>query len=306
VYGAAEGEWLPLDLDLGILLPVHPRLDAVEVLVRADAPAALTASLWTTGKRQNAVPVDERLRTTARVGEPGESWLRLELPWQAAEPENVVVVLHAAPGVSVRRVAANAPGVLALVRRPEDDGDENVHVDAEQRVVQWPAHILRGSGVRVRLDPPTSAYGPANAVGGYQRPYGGPNLWASAPTEPGREEWLRLSWDAPQTVGSIRLVFDDDVDVELNTLHHHRTPHRVFPQLVRDYRVEALDGDGWVPVVQVEGNRRRHRIHDLPSPVTTTGIRVVATATNGDPLVRIVSVRVYPPAPGCAPGPAGF
>jgi hypothetical protein len=290
-----EGEWLPLDLDLGILVPVHPRLDAVEVLVRADRATSITASLWTTGKRQNAVPVSEALRVEVELDAPGEQWVHLPFAWAPDEPENVVVILHAADGVAVTRVGASAPGVLALVHRPGDDGDGNVAVDWNQRVVQWPAHILRGSGVRIRVDPATEAYAPDRAVGGYQRPYGGANLWASEPMEPGRPEWLRLDWERPQTIHTVHLVFDDDVDVELNTLHHHRTPHRVFPQLVRDYRIETRVGDGWVPVVEVSGNRRRHRIHTLERPVETTALRVVVSATNGDPLARIVSVRAYPP-----------
>jgi hypothetical protein len=301
VLSDVEAEWLPLDLDLGILVPVHPRLDAVEVLVRTDRSTKLTASLWTTGKRQNAVPVTEALRVDVDLDGAGERWVRVPLAWAPDEPENVVLMLHAAHGVAVSRVGASAPGVLALVHRPEDDGDGNVAVDPGQRVVQWPAHVLRGSGVRVRVDPATDAYAADRAVGGYQRPYGGANLWASEPMTPGSAEWLRLDWERPQTVETVHLVFDDDVDVELNTLHHHRTPHRVFPQLVRDYSVEARTADGWVPVVTVSGNRRRHRVHTLDAPVETRSLRVVVAATNGDPLARIVGVRAYPPGLGRRP-----
>ncbi|MDR6972693.1 FAD-dependent oxidoreductase [Leifsonia shinshuensis] len=291
--GCDEGEWLPLDLDLGVLVPVDPRLDAVEVYVRAENPGSFTASLWSTGRRQNAVPVTELDRVSVLMESAGEQWLRLPLTWSPTQPENLVVVLHAHDGVAVRRVAASIPGVLALTHRTEDDGDENVAVDGDQRLVQWPAHILRGNGLRVRLDPPTDAYAPARAVGGYQRPYGGPNIWASTPMNDGEPEWLRLDWAEPQTIRSVRLVFDDDVDVELNTLHHHRTPHRVFPQLVRDYRIEALVDGAWKTVADIAGNRRRHRIHTLDGPVETSSLRVVVTSTNGDPLARVVSVRAY-------------
>ncbi|TFV99930.1 FAD-dependent oxidoreductase [Leifsonia flava] len=283
-----------LDHDLGVLLPVDPQLDSVTVLLSTAVDTSLEVSLWTTGKRQNAVPVHQELRSVIAVpGSEGAQWVTIPLSWTPSEPENVVVVFEANPHVSIELTDAPAPGVLALAHQPEDDGDANVAVSHDEPIVQWPAHILRGWGARLRVHPPTAAYDVAKVAGGYQRPYGGPQMWVSAAGPATRDEWVLLDWDEPKTVTEIRLVFDDDVDVELNTLHHHRSPHVVFPQLVRDYAVEGRTAQGWETLVTETGNRRRHRVHDVRPSSPIEALRVSITATNGDAHARIVAVRAY-------------
>lgn len=279
-----------LERDLGVLIPVDPRLDFIEILVETSRNATLGATLWTTGHRQNAVPIDERVRVEVAVTAADEpQWVRLPIEWAPEEPENVVIVLEAAEGVSVVLAEAQVPGVLALPHKPQADGDVNVMVEESESVVAWPAIPLRGKTPRVRLSPDTEAYSEQKVVGGYQRFYGGPNMWVSQPEQ--AEQSLTLEWDAPQQVHSIRLVFDDDTDVELNTLHHHRTPDRIFPELVRDYVLEARSEGGWLEIARVEANRRRQRVHDVKA--TADALRLRVLATNGVPQARVVSFRVY-------------
>ncbi|ANJ27777.1 FAD-dependent oxidoreductase [Agromyces aureus] len=289
---AAEREF-GLDHDLGILVPIDPELRGLDVLVRVTADTTLRASLWTTGKRQNAVPVDRRMETWIAISASDEpQWVQLPLAWRPEEPENVVVVLHADAAVSVVLAQDGVPGVLALTHSPEADGDVNVEFDPDEALVAWPAHPLRGWVPRLEVHPPTAAYDASKAVGGYQRPYGGPQHWAS--TALGDEPaWLQVEWDSPVVPAEVRLVFDDDVDTELNTLHHHRSPHLVFPQLVRDYVVEGRRDGAWHPLVEVTGNRRRHRIHRLEAADAVDAVRIRVHATNGDRHARIVSLRVY-------------
>jgi hypothetical protein len=94
------------------------------------------------------------------------------------------------------------------------------------------------------------------------------------------------------TVRQVRLVFDDSQDTNLSNSGRHRAESRVFPSLVRDYRLEARVGGRWRTLARVEGNRRRQRIHDVGS-VETDAIRVEVTATNGVAQARVVAVRVY-------------
>ena len=288
------GELFPLEHDLGILVPVDPELRRVRVLVATDRDTTLQASLYSTGARQNAVPVDRGGAASVRVeASTCARWVDLPLERTPRVAENAVIVLHRNPGVHVLLTDRPAPGVLLLSHRPENDGDANVSFDEADLLVQWPAHILRGRGLRLQVHPPTEAFSASKAVGGYHRPYGGPQLWVSEPLRAGRPEWLEVRFDEPTTVREVRLVFDDDVDVELNTLHHHRTPHRVFPTLVRDYGLELLVAGEWRLVEEVTANRRRHRVHTFSSHPEAEALRVVVTATNGDPSARIISLRVY-------------
>ncbi|WP_029150266.1 FAD-dependent oxidoreductase [Microbacterium indicum] len=307
VTPSSSGVPFPLVDPVGLVVPADPRIDGVDVLLDVTESTTLRASLWTTGKRQNAVPIRREAEADVAVEAGRAQWIRLPLAWAPGEAENVVVVLDADPAVSVRLADEQVPGVISLVRRAQADGDDNVEFDASEANVAWPAIPLRGRTVVARLDPPTEAYSPARAVGGFQRFYGGPNMWSSAasgaaddpsdlldqPPSQALDEHLLLEWDAPQTVAQVRLVFDDDVDTELNTLHHHRTPEPIFPELARDYAVEALVDGSWTAVAGATGNRRRHRIHTLEEPVSTTALRIRVTATNGVPDARVYAVRAY-------------
>ncbi|MGO1850427.1 FAD-dependent oxidoreductase [Microbacterium sp.] len=290
LFPEADQTAFALERDLGVLVPVDPRLEHVDVLVEVARDTRLAASLWTTGHRQNAVPIDKQLQVEVSLtATEGPQWVRLPFEWTPDEPENVVIVLEAAEGVSVILAEAQVPGVLALPHKPQADGDANVMVEESESVVAWPAIPLRGKTVRVRLSPSTEAFSEQKAVGGYQRFYGGPNMWMSQPGA--TEHALTLEWDEPRQLRSIRLVFDDDTDVELNTLHHHRTPDRIFPELVRDYVLETRSGDQWHEVVRVEANRRRQRVHEVSQ--TADALRLRVLATNGAPQARVVSLRVY-------------
>nr|WP_261166507.1 FAD-dependent oxidoreductase [Microbacterium sp. Marseille-Q6965] len=291
-HPGAEASLLPLETDIGLLAPVDPRLDGIDVLLNVRADTVLEASLWTTGRPQNAVPVDRRLSVRVPVtASPDPQWVRLPLEWAPPEPESVVVCLAPNDAVDVHLRTAQVPGMLTLVRRAEADGDANVAVDQSEAVIAWPAIPLRGRTMRARIAPPTAAFAATKVAGGYQRYYGGPNLWASLPAD--TAPWIRLDWAEARRVSEARLVFDDDLDVELNTLHHHRTPDRVFPELVRDYAIEALDDEGtWREVASGVGNRKRHRVHRFP-PVTTRAIRLRVLTTNGAPQARVHALRVY-------------
>jgi hypothetical protein len=87
-------------------------------------------------------------------------------------------------------------------------------------------------------------------------------------------------------------VLNDDVDADLINLHHHRTHWEVVPDLLRDYRIEALVDGEWTVLTEVTGNRHRHRVHPV-AETRTTGLRLVVTATNGSPAVTVCAVKVH-------------
>ncbi|MDO3411182.1 FAD-dependent oxidoreductase [Saccharibacillus sp. CPCC 101409] len=117
------------------------------------------------------------------------------------------------------------------------------------------------------------------------------------------EPWLRLTWDAGQTVGEVHLTFNDDVNEDLVNLHHHRTEFDVIPELVRDYRLEAAGADGrWTTIASGRGNRRRRVVHKLAEPVCLRSLRLVVEDTNGSPYAELIEIRVYADDPEAARG----
>ncbi|MFJ8851482.1 hypothetical protein [Streptomyces sp. NPDC102437] len=156
----------------------------------------------------------------------------------------------------------------------------------------------------------TAAYSPAKAVDGYARPYTGPHMWVSEPLRDGVGACLELTCPQPVTLSRIDVLADDDVNEDLINPHQPRTPFDTLPTLLRDCRVEAREADGnWRTVARTTDNRRRHQVHTLVEPVTSTALRTVVEATNGAPSAHVVPVRAYgwertvPGGPVRRPGP---
>jgi hypothetical protein len=213
--------------------------------------------------------------------------VRFDLDWQPAEPQNAFLVLSADPSITLHTADRDSIGTIYFNYREPAPNEQFT-----EQFRHW-KQVLQHHGLCFRLTGPTDVYAPEHVVGGYARPYGGPQLWLSESLMVDPEPWLQLACDSPQTIGELSLIFDDDLDEDLINLHHHRTPYEVLPSLVRDYRVQAwMDGD-WRDIAEGRDNRRRRCGHRLGQPVTTDRIRLLVTATNGAPEARVVAVRAY-------------
>ncbi|SFA89554.1 FAD dependent oxidoreductase [Amycolatopsis marina] len=287
----------PLTADVGLLVPADPELDGIELLLDVDESAAgtsLTVEAWSTGRPQNYVPhtVEASAEVTLTAGD--KQWVAAPLRWRPTTPQNAFVVIRAHPQVRLHLAEHMQTGSVSLVRRQVkevDDGGVDV-LEHAQPVVEWVARSRGRSSWCFRLAAPTAAFASDRAVGGYARPYGGPQSWCSRRLS-GEPEHIELAWESPVDVGRVELVFDDDVNEYMNNLHYHRSPFEIMPELVRDYRVEVATDGRWAAVVDVAGNRRRHRVHRLERPVTTDRLRVVVIATNGAPHAAVPALRVY-------------
>lgn len=288
-----QGDESPLTEDLGIVVPVAPRLESTELLLSATEDTVLTVEVYATGKRQNIVPAILEHSTTVTVPAGGPAWISVATPFAPERPENAIVVLRANPAVSVHLTDQLPAGVMTIVHRLDND-DDNVEISSDGLLVQWPSKPLRGRVPLFRTSPETDAMAPIQAVSGFNRPFGGPNMWVSPSLSDG-QQWLQLDWDAPVKAREFRVVFDDDVDVSLITLHHHRTPDEVMPQLVRDYRIEVLPAGSpqWQTVADESSNRHRSRVHAVPDDLGSfTSARLVITAANGIDEARVIAFRV--------------
>lgn len=301
---ATETERLELDRDLALIIPVDPRLDSLRLLADVSEDTTVTIELWDTGKPQNYVP-GARVSSQDVLVHRGEGTdLVADLQWAPGQPCNAVVIFRANPHVRLHLTDGHPYGVMALVAKKADDVafDAKIPDEQDQLIIDWSAKELRRRSFVTEATPATDAYRPERVIDGVQRPYGGPHMWSSdlvvhASDLRDAPETLELTWAEPQTVASVRVVFNDDVDEDLINLHHHRTPFPVIPELVADYRIEAFveassGVEQWLVLASVERNRHRHRIHDV-GPIQTRRLRIVVTATNGSPYVSISAVKVF-------------
>lgn len=283
----------PLVRDAGILFPVNPSMQGLELLVSAEADTEMTVELWDTGRAENYVPAGLIGTSRAAVPQGGLQWAAFELPWTPSRPQNAFVIVRRNAAVRLHQAAEPFTGVLAFEHGATPNAASTLEDhDETQPVVAWSMKKLVRRPFCFRVLGDTAAYAPGLAVGGYKRPYGGPNLWASEPLD-GGEAWLALAWEQPVAIREVSLTWNDDVNEDLINLHHHRTPFEVIPELAEAYRVEARTEGEWTVVAAVSGNRRRANRIQLPASMTAEAVRVVVERTNGAACAELVEIRVF-------------
>ncbi|SDT19501.1 FAD-dependent oxidoreductase [Microlunatus soli] len=276
-----------LDAALGMVVPVGGRFGGIEVLLDADEDTELGCQLHDPLKPQNYLPLKLIEKTTVAVPAGEKQWVRFELDWTPEQPQNAFLVFAANPAISVHTAEQRVTGSILLGHR-EPAADEQY----TEQFRSW-KQVLHRQGLCHRLLEPTDVFEPEQVIGGYARPYGGPQLWSSESLALDPEPWIELGWDQPQSIAELVIIFDDDVEEDLINLHHHRTPFDALPSVVRDYRVEARVDGRWQSVASVEGNHRRHGRHRFADPIGTDRIRVVVSATNGADQAHVVAIRAY-------------
>ncbi|MBB6637735.1 FAD-dependent oxidoreductase [Cohnella thailandensis] len=284
----------PLTQDAAILFPVDPELKGLELLVDADSNTELTVELWDTGRPENYVPHRPVASAVASVAAGSNRWVAFDLEWKPDRAQNAFVIVRANEKVRLYQSEEPFTGVLAFENKAVLNAVKDLEdKDDSQLVVAWSMKKLVRRPFCFRTGSATSAYEPTKAVGGYKRPYGGPQMWVSEPLTDGGEEWLELSWDRPVELRDVRVTWNDDVNEDLINLHHHRTPFEVIPELAKAYRVEARVAGEWKTIASADGNRRRTVRHALGEAVAADAVRVVVAETNGAACAELVEIRVY-------------
>lgn len=285
-----------LKTHLGLLVPVDPFMDGIDLLVDATEDTELTVELWSTGKPQNYVPHSLVTSVVVPVTAGDQQWIAAGLKWEPEKAQNAFIILKSNPVLSVHQSDRPQSGVLsfkydsASFKESVDYGDMHHH----QPVVDWTPHGFIRKPLCFRLHAPTSAYDAGKAADGFKRPYGGPHLWSSAGLGTAEApEWLEARWSEDQLIRSVHVTFNDDVNEDLINLHHHRTEFEVLPELVKDYKLQTLSQGEWTTIAEGQSNHTRHHVHVLDAPVSTSRLRVVVEATNGAPRVEIMEVRCY-------------
>jgi hypothetical protein len=137
-----------------------------------------------------------------------------------------------------------------------------------------------------------------NVINGYSRAVPGKitNRWATEVTANGT--WIELAWDKPQKLSTIQLTFDTGFQRELTLTSSDAANKGIIrapqPETVRDYTVayRTVEQGPLTSLLQIKGNHQRQNRLKF-APIEAQAIRILVTATNGDPLARIFEVRCY-------------
>jgi hypothetical protein len=288
------------DGDVGLLVPVAPELQRLDLLLDAAEATTLTVEAWSTGRAENYVPHTLEVSGTVEVGAGAGQWVSIPLAWKPAAPQNAFIIIKTNHSLTLYLSHQPQTGVLSFSKSQKSAVSKHLeNHDPEQPVVQWNMKKLARKPFCFRLFPETSAFTANNVTDGFLRIYDQPHMWMSEADYRSTGELtaaaasLELSWKEDVTIGEVHLVFNDDVNEDLINLHHHRTPFEIIPELVRDYRLEVHVDGQWTPVHIEKANHKRKRVHRLPAPVRTRQLRLVVEATNGSPCAEVIEIRVY-------------
>ena len=177
--------------------------------------------------------------------------------------------------------------------------NKNLNWHAAQKVI--PGHMAmyaispnrmrrfgNGHTLAYRISPPQNSFSAAQVLSGVTRPHRATNLWISDATQP-LPQWLELNWSKPQKISEVQMVFPGHLIRE----YHAYAPFYRDPQCPRDYAIEVLADGKWQRVVEVQDNYQRLRRHKFSTLVAAQKLRVVVTATNGDPSAAIYEIRCH-------------
>jgi hypothetical protein len=141
----------------------------------------------------------------------------------------------------------------------------------------------------------------SHLTNGFNRPFGGTNVWMSGQFSTGRPEWIEFSWETDISFKEVRLYFNPDLSKELVNVrgkkyaeHHGFSPRNTMPpELVKEYRILAEQNSGLKELFHISDNIQRMRAHAIKQPITTRKIRVELLDSWGASYFEVFEVRIY-------------
>lgn len=146
-----------------------------------------------------------------------------------------------------------------------------------------------GKNLALTLDRPIAAFGADNLLNGQLRPesHGKTNAWVAAMDDETPE--VKLKWETPVDLKTIKLFFDCDFDHALETtLMGH--PEEVIPFVIADYRIK--DGSGNI-LKEVTGNYQAINTIELEKVTRTDSLTFEFAKKEENIPVSLFKISVY-------------
>lgn len=268
-------------------------------------------------------PIDVHAPGGIQSSEPSATFIHLEkmasIPFRSLYSRNIENLLFAGRNISATHVgmgttrvmgtgavmgqAVGTAAALAILRgcTPRELGQK--HIGALQQallrddafLVQMPNadpnDLARKAQAKASAE--TAEGTAAKVIDGYGRDEGGERHCWNAGTAPASVE---LDLGRETDVGCVEIKFDSNLSRSIAITPNKRIRATQIPgpppELVKDYTIEAMVGGSWQALVRETNNYQRFRRHRFRA-IKTRRIRLVATATNGHPSVRVFEIRVY-------------
>lgn len=255
----------------------HEGLSTVAAFLRnrSDQPQQVEARLYAVADiwDYRCEPGHPLARTTLEMDPATEDWIEWQLYGLTLPPGNLLRLdLMPNPQIDWLVAGCVVPGCLGMY----EIGHGRMR------------RFGNGQTLSFKLNPPQSAYAPAQVINGVSRPHRGTNLWRSDPLMP-LPQSLTLEWDAPRMIRQVHLTFPGHLLRE----YHAYAPFYRDPQCAADYDLSIRRDGKWEQLANVKDNYQRRRVHTLDAAVLAEALKVNIRATHGDPSAAIYEVRCY-------------
>ena len=258
-----------------LALPVEEQLDSMEIRIANPGNSAkeLKLAIFTGERPENYIPTRHVKDLSALIPAGFCGWWKVDPRMKAGRDRKIYLMF-------------NETGLLfgfgkKLVGPVSFRWKENSELKRYPKTGPIMLNRIEQELCFRNIAPEQHMYAAKNLINGYSRPYGLPNLWASAGAG---EQQIILSWDNPKKIQEIQLVFDTELEYE-----NFNAP---IPSLIRDYTLEIVSGDGQKSQQNVTDNYLRVRRHH-PSFQSVRGIRLTLQSTWGVQNKRMYAVRLY-------------
>ncbi len=181
-----------------------------------------------------------------------------------------------------------ALGTAAALALKEGKAVDNVDIPALQQKLMFDDCFIPGLEREVSLITKKAQTNAEIIRNGIDRGEG--NCWIG---EPGEE--ITLSFENPQKVSGVRIVFDSDLDRNYNNMPScyplKQKRFKLPKTLVKEYRVVYKDNSGVEHSFTISDNHQRLVIHEISDEITQ--ISLFPLSSWGDSAMRVFAFEVY-------------
>ncbi|MFK5923353.1 MAG: FAD-dependent oxidoreductase [Verrucomicrobiota bacterium] len=182
-----------------------------------------------------------------------------------------------------------------LISPPDPNSDQLADNLIHQARIHASSEQIGGEAQNLCSPPTRSVHGERGAPP--DRCQAGSHRWMSDPRQ-ALPATLEITWPQTIEIGQIHLVFDTG-------LHRHLTLSQLDAysesmlwgkaqtETIKDYLIEAFDGQQWTQLFNVRDNYQRLQKHLLTTPCHCSALRITLTATNGLDHARICRIAIY-------------
>ncbi|WP_428386199.1 FAD-dependent oxidoreductase [Mucisphaera sp.] len=287
VLDRARGQWVPLD---------QGPIPSIEWVADVHRETLLTCRVRKPVKPQSFTPGESIDEVTIQLTPGMAKTVRFDFRAMIGRKGYHLVSLDANDNVSIHLSDDRITGLVAVDHRrtQADTFFSGRQVTAEElgfhEIEMWcPDRKWHGRNLAIAFDPPLKPYTAEQVTNGLGRPTATVNAWVADPQD--ADPSITLTWDRPQEIGRVVILFDADWDHSMETVLIEHA-ERIVPYTVQDARL--VDASGNV-VAHLQANHQARVEFKLDAPITSEALTLVVEAVNGPCPAAVFEIMCYSP-----------